>query len=215
MVVYFYLRFMYHIPYFKAKDHHGVIEFMHKNPFIILCGVDKNNKPVATHVPVLIEQREDALYLEGHVMRETDHHKAFVSTPDVLAIFNGPHTYVSASWYTHPQTASTWNYITVHAKGKLKFLDEASLLTILEKTTTHFENDIHSPALFQHLPDEYIQKLAKAIIAFEIKIFAIEDVFKLSQNRDEVSFNNIIQHLQQKDDGSKNIAEEMQKRKIK
>src|SRR5688500_1115328 len=107
---------MYSLPYFKATNHQEVIEFMHRHPFIILTGVDAANKPVATHVPILFEEREDKLFLVGHIMKQTDHHKAFIQNDNVLAIFTGPHTYVSASWYTNQKQASTWNYLTVHAK---------------------------------------------------------------------------------------------------
>src|SRR5215217_8782062 len=118
---------MYQIPYFKAKDQHDVIGFMHQHPFVVLTGCDADNRPVATHVPVLMEEREDKLYLLGHIMKQTDHHKAFLQNNNVLAIFTGPHTYVSASWYKDQQQASTWNYQAVHAKGKLQLLNEGAL----------------------------------------------------------------------------------------
>lgn len=186
---------------------------MQQHPFIILCGCNADGKPVATHVPVLMEQRKDAFYLLGHIMKQTDHHKAFMQNKNVLAVFTGPQSYVSASWYTNPQTASTWNYITVHAEGELNFLNEEQLINILKKTTAYFENDKNSPALFHHLPDDYVQRLAPAIIAFEIKITSIENIFKLSQNRDEKSYENIIHHLKEKDADAKAIADEMLKRK--
>lgn len=204
---------MYHIPYFKAKDEKEILQFMQEHPFVVLCGVDKNSKPVATHVPVLIEQREDGLFLKGHIMRKTDHHLAFAFNENVLGIFTGPNTYVSASWYTNPRQGSTWNYITVHAKGTLKFLDEDGLMDVLQKLTAHFENDSNSPSLFEKLAEDYVRSSAKAIIAFEIEVHSIENVFKLSQNRDEKSFENIVTRLEERDENAKQIAEEMQKRK--
>lgn len=207
---------MYNLPYFKEKDEKEVLLFMQQNPFVILSGVDADHKPVATHIPVLLEQKENALYLYGHVMRNTDHHKAFEKNPNVLAIFTGAHTYVSASLYSNPQQASTWNYITVHAKGTLHFLnDDEVLLDILKRTTSHFENNIHSPSLIEKLPNDYVTRLMKAIVAFEIKVTTVENVFKLSQNRDEKSYENIIEHLSNKDEDSTIIAAEMKKRKTK
>ncbi|MCW3110891.1 MAG: hypothetical protein JWQ09_5397, partial [Segetibacter sp.] len=97
---------------------------MHHHPFVVLTGCDAKNHPVATHVPVLLEEREDKLFLLGHIMKQTDHHKALMQNPNVLAIFSSAHTYVSASWYKDQQQASTWNYQAVHAKGKLQFLNE-------------------------------------------------------------------------------------------
>ncbi len=204
---------MYNIPYFKTTNNEEIISFMQQHPFVVLCGCNADGKPVATHVPVLFDQREDALYLLGHIMKQTDHHKAFLKNKNVLAVFNGPHTYVSASWYTEPKTASTWNYITVHAKGELNFLNEKGLIDILKKLTARFENNENSPALFDELTDDYVQHLLPAIIAFEIKVTSIENVFKLSQNRDEKSYENIIHHLKEQDKDAQNIADEMMKRK--
>lgn len=203
---------MYSLPYFKEKDYSIVKQFMMANPFVILAGCDADHNPVATHVPLLIEEKEESLIFYGHVMKQTDHHRAFLQNPNVLAIFTGPHTYVSASWYSDPKQASTWNYMTVHAKGVLHFLDEGDLLGVLQKTTAHFENDPHSPSLFEKLPEEYVSRLAKAIIAFRIEVKSIDNVFKLSQNRDEKSYHNIIGHLHQGDTVSSHIATEMEQR---
>jgi transcriptional regulator len=130
----------------------------------------------------------------------------------VLAIFAGPHTYVSASWYSDPKQASTWNYVTVHAHGKLTFLGEQELLDILKQTTSHFENRPDSPALFEHLREDYVRRLSKAIIAFEIEVQEIDNVFKLSQNRDKESYEEIISRLDEQGGEAAEIADEMKRR---
>jgi transcriptional regulator len=203
---------MYSLPYFKEKDLAVVKKFMQQNPFVLLCGCDENNKPVATQVPLLMEEKEGKIFLYGHVQRKTDHQLAFDQNANVLAVFTGPHTYVSASWYSDQQTASTWNYMAVHAKGVLHFLGDDALLGILSKTTSHFENNIHSPSLVEKMPEEYVQKMMKAIIAFEIEVTHLDNVFKLSQNRDEKSYDTIINELEQQDDTSKQVAAEMKER---
>ena len=96
---------MYSLPYFKENDQEVVLQFMQQHPFVILAGCDEDNKPVITQVPVLIEQRGDKLYLQAHIMRQTDHHKAFEQNPNVLAVFTSPHVYVSASWYENSPNA--------------------------------------------------------------------------------------------------------------
>jgi transcriptional regulator len=197
---------MYNVPYFKVGDQQQVLHFMKDNPFVVLTGCTKELKVVATHIPLLIKERDDKLYLRGHVMRNTDHHKAFEYNPQVMAIFTGPHAYVSASSYTDQQQASTWNYMTVHASGQLTFGDDDLLMNVLAETTSHFENDPSSPSLMEHLPTEYVQKLSKAIVAFEIEVLAIEHVFKLSQNRDEESYRNIIHQLEKGNCGAKEVA---------
>jgi transcriptional regulator len=204
---------MYNLPYFKEEDKQKVLEFIREHPFAFICGCDVDSKPVVTQIPCFIEEKEGKLYLSGHIMKNTDHHKAFQQNPNVLAVFTGAHTYVSASWYSDPQTASTWNYLSVHAKGKMRFLDEAALLEILKHTTNHFENNPHSPANFENLPVEYVQKLTNAIVAFEVEVESMDNVFKLSQNRDKQSYENIIGKLNEQDHDAKRIATEMQLRK--
>ena len=203
---------MYNLPYFKEEDQAVVLEFMRKHPFVFLTGCDTQNKPVATQIPVFIDEREGKLYLSGHMMRQTDHHKAFIKNNNALAVFTGPHTYVSASLYSDPQQGSTWNYMSVHAKGILSFSGEQELRNILQRTTAHFENNPNSPSLFEKLPQEYIEKMVNAIVAFEIEVTSFDNVFKLSQNRDEKSYHAIINKLQQSDDDSRQIAAEMEKR---
>jgi transcriptional regulator len=203
---------MYNIPYFKASGEKEVIDFMHHHPFIILCGVDENNKPVATHVPVLFEERDDKLFLLAHAMRKQEHTNAFANNQQVLAIFYGPHTYVSASWYENKTSASTWNYQAVHASGILKLAGEEKLLEVLTRLTEKFENNAHSPSLVQKMDKSYVEKMMQAIIAFEIEIVSVQHVFKLSQNRDEKSYENIVHHLSEQDADAKAIAEQMKAR---
>ncbi|MBY0480907.1 MAG: FMN-binding negative transcriptional regulator [Chitinophagaceae bacterium] len=202
---------MYHLKHFKASEQHDVLEFMKAHPFITLCGVDSNAQPVATHVPVLFEERAGKLYLMAHIMRKQDHTNAFEVQPNVLAIFHGAHAYVSASWYETKNVASTWNYQAVHAKGILKFLDDEALYALLVKLTAHFENDPHSPAQVKKMDETYIKNNMKAIIAFEIELTDIQHVFKLSQNRDQKSFDQITDKLKENGADSKKIAEEMLK----
>ena len=202
---------MYNLPHFKEHDPQTVMQFMQAHPFAMLIG-SSNKLPVATQVPLLLEEREGTLFFKGHIMRSTDHHKAFEQNENVLCVFTGAHTYVSASWYANPQTASTWNYLSVHAKGILHFLPEEQLILVLSETTSRFENNSQSPALFKHLPHEYVQQLVKAIIAFEIEVTNIDHVFKLSQNRDAESYHNIINNLQKGDADAQQIAFEMQNR---
>ena len=109
---------MYNIPYFKAKDHQEVVDFMYANPFVTICGVDKEGFPVATQVPVLLKIEADKIIISGHVMRKQDHTNAFELNNNVLVIFSAPSAFVSASWYSIKGVASTWNYQTVHARDR-------------------------------------------------------------------------------------------------
>jgi transcriptional regulator len=200
---------MYNLAHFKVRDPMKIMTFMKEHSFVTLCGVDADGKPVATHVPVFVDQREGELILSGHIMKSTDHHLAFENNAQVMAIFHGPHAYISASWYTKPDQASTWNYMTVHASGTIRFTDHASLLEILRRTTDHYENNPDSPAGFSKMPEEYVERLSRAIVAFELRVEQIEHVFKLSQNRDDMSFQHIIAHLEDGDADARAIAHHM------
>lgn len=203
---------MYSLPYFKEKEKEVVMQFIKENPFAFLSGCDEDNKPVATQVPLFIDEREGKLFLTGHIMKNTDHHNAFEHNQNVLAVFTGAHAYVSASWYSDPQQVSTWNYISVHARGVLRFLGNDDLLELLKRTTNHFENNPHSAANFEQLPEEYVNHLSKAILAFEIEVMEMNDIFKLSQNRDEKSYHHIMDKLKEQKGDGEVIAEEMKKR---
>lgn len=203
---------MYSLPYFIENDPAVVMQFIKDHPFAFLSGCDEENKPVITQIPVFIDERDGKLFLSGHIMKNTDHHKAFSHNQNVLAVFTGAHTYVSASWYASKEQASTWNYMTVQARGLLKFTDEAALLNILKRTTDHYENNPSSGANFDDLPEEYVQRLSKAIVAFEIEVTALDNTFKLSQNRDEKSYHNIIAKLKEQGGDGFIIATEMEKR---
>ncbi len=203
---------MYNLPHYKEKDEAVVIEFMKQHPFAVLMGVDAEQKPVATQVPFLFVEKDGQLYLRGHIMKGNDHHKAFMENKNVMALFTGPHTYVSSSWYTNPQQGSTWNYMTVQAKGELSFLSEEDLLGVLNELTDFFEAE-NSTALYKHIPEEYITRMVKAIVAFEIKVTSLEHVFKLSQNRDQQNFETILEKLNAGSADARAIAAEMNKRK--
>jgi transcriptional regulator len=205
---------MYNLPYHKEKNPQVIKEFIDKYPFAFLVGCDSENKPVATQVPVFIEEQNGRKILRGHIMKNTDHHKAFLHNNNVLVVFTGHHTYVSGSWYSNPHIASTWNYMSVHIKGIINFLGEAELEDVLRKTTLHFENyNSQSSTIFDNLPQEFKQKVMHAITAFEIEVLEMDNVFKLSQDRDAESYRNIMEQLNKQGEDGRVIAAEMEKRK--
>lgn len=205
---------MYNLPYHKAKDQTDIHEFIAKHPFAFLTGVDSENRVVATQVPLFFEERDGKKIISGHLMKGNDHHKAFMHNKNVLAVFTGHHTYVSGTWYSNPHTPSTWNYMSVHARGVIKFLEEEALVDALRKISLHFEsNNTDSATVYDNLPAELIKRLMHMIVAFEIEITQLDTVFKLSQDRDEKSYENIITVLRKQGESGQVIAEEMEKRK--
>ncbi len=202
---------MYDISYFKAKDQQAVFDFMQANPFVTICGVDQNGLPIAAQIPVLIKQTGEEIAISGHFMRKQDHTNAFEINPHALVIFSAPSAFVSASWYTSPGQASTWNYQTVHAIGKMKMKDEQHLHDLLVALTEKFETDPDAPSQVKNLDPMYMHQNMKAIVSFEIKITALKHVFKLSQNRDEASHQNIQNELSKGDAACKYMAAAMKK----
>jgi transcriptional regulator len=202
---------MYNIPHFKAKDQQEVVDFMQAHPFVTICGVDKEGFPVATHVPVLLKIEADKIIISGHVMRKQDHTNAFELNNNVLVIFAAPSAFVSASWYSVKGVASTWNYQTVHAVGKMEMKGEDHLYDLLSELTAHFEKDPNAPTQVKNLDPDYMQQNMKAIVSFEIEVTELKHVFKLSQNRDDVSHENIKKELSNGTPACKHMAAAMKR----
>jgi transcriptional regulator len=205
---------MYSFSYFKEKDRQVILKFIEENPFAFLTGSFLSGAQVATQIPFLFEERNGELFLQGHIMRNTDHHKALLENPNALVVFTGPSTYVSASWYSNPHMGSTWNYMSVHVTGEMNWMSTDGLIDFMKKFTLRFENgNTNSPTIYQNLPVQYTSKMITAIAGFEIRADRIENVFKLSQNRDEKSYLNIISKLEELGGDSASIAREMRNRK--
>lgn len=204
---------MYKVPDYIEPDQEKVLDFMKQNSFVLLSGSD-NNMPVATQIPVEIEITEEGkINLFGHMMRGTDHFKAFEKNDKVLTIFTGPHCYVSASWYTNPHGGSTWNYISVHAIGKISFMDDDGTFDMVRSITKKYEADSEKPSLVEDMPEEYLKRNIKGIRGFRIEVTELKNVFKLSQDKDQISQQNVIRKLQERNDhNSTLIAEAMQSR---
>ena len=202
---------MYNIPHFKAKDHQEVLDFMKANPFVTICGVNKEGYPVATQVPILLKIENDTIIISGHMMRKQDHTNAFENNNKALVIFSGPSAFVSANWYTTKNMGSTWNYQSVQAKGKLEIKDEKHLKNLLTALTLHFEKDPNSPTQVKNLSPEYMEQNMKAIVSFEILVDDLQHVFKLSQNRDDVSYENIKNELSNGNAACKHMAAAMKR----
>lgn len=204
---------MYNLPYHKEQDEKTINDFLEQYPFAFLSGCDRDNRPIATQVPLFIENRSGRRVLRGHLMKNTDHHIAFLQNGNVLAVFTGKHTYVSGTWYNNPYTPSTWNYMSVHIKGSIRFVDETETEEILRVTSLRFERqNLQSTTVFDNLPLEFRQKVMGLIAGFEIEIKEIDTVFKLSQDRDRISYQNIIRKLKEQDEDGRVIASEMEKR---
>lgn len=202
---------MYKLPYYTETDHEKVLEFIKENSFALVTGWD-GEYPVGSHLPLDIVEEDGKIIFSGHLMRKTSHHLAFEKNENVLVIFCSPHAYLDAGWYKNAAVGSTVNYIAVHAKGKISFTDDAGTYEAVRNITErHISKD--SRGAFENLSQEYIDAMIKAIVGFRIEVISIENVFKLSQNRNEEDTKAIIDHLEKRNTGGDlYIAEAMKKR---
>jgi transcriptional regulator len=187
---------MYKLPYYTIDDRNTLINFCKEIPFALVTGIGMEF-PVASQLPLDIVEENNSLFLSGHLMRKTDHHLAFEKNENVLVVFNSQHAYIDANWYTEPAQGSTVNYISVHAKGKIKFTDESGTYAAVKKITEK-HIDSNSAAGFKNISNDYINTMLKAIVGFTITIEDLQGVFKLSQNKSLEDRKNIIEQLRKR-----------------
>jgi len=203
---------MYIPEIYKNADKKEIEKFIHDNGFGILINT-LDGKPFATHIPLLLTKKNKSKLLIGHISRDNPQAKSFINNKDVLVIFNGNHAYISSSWYDH-ENVPTWNYIAVHIYGTLKIHDWNQTLYGLEKLIDKYEVNSPNPIKLKKLSEETMLQ-AKGIVSFEIKIKSIEAIKKLSQNRDDKNYKNIINELEKTNDNQKiNLANEMRKNRF-
>ena len=156
---------------------------------------------VASHLPLLLDpDRGPSGTIVGHLARANPQWREFSPERDVLVIYQGPHAYISPSWYTTPYAVPTWNYVAIHAYGRPKLIeDEAGIYRIVEATVkTHEARFSYQWSLDERR--EYAEKLLKQIVGFEIEITRLEGKFKLGQNRSRADQNGVVEALAQQGD---------------
>ena len=174
---------MYTPPAFREDDLPTIHALMRENSFAILV-TQQDGVPIATHLPFMVDtERGPYGTLLGHMARANEQWRAFVEQQEALVIFQGPHAYVTPSWYDPGLNVPTWNYAAVHAYGTTRLIeDEATLYAMLIRLTATHEAGFEQPWLFEMGADDFRGKL-KGIVGFEIEIVRLEGKMKLSQNR--------------------------------
>lgn len=199
---------MYTPAHFKNTNADEVKDFIRANSFAALTSFT-GTKLVATHIP--LELTADAQCLQGHLSKANPQWKYFTDQSEVMAIFTGPHTYISSSWYDH-ENVPTWNYIAVHVYGKVRTIEGDELYQALKKLVDHYEASSANPVSMEKMSPEYVRKSMNGLVGFEIRITNIEAAYKLSQNRDDKNYKNITTELRKRTDvDSHHIAEAMDK----
>lgn len=168
---------------FNESDPEKLQALMRENSFAPLI-THADNVPFATHLPFLIDtQSGPHVVLRSHMARANPQWRHFRNGEEALVIFQGPHTYISPSWYESELMVPTWNYAVVHAYGVPRPVDDAGLFDILNGTVGQYEAGREAPWSMDSLPPEFVEKLMKAIVGFEIEITRLEGKVKMSQNR--------------------------------
>lgn len=179
---------MYLPPHFaenRVPTLHAAIREIGFGALITLC----DDGLSANHVPMLIDAEPGPFgTLSGHIARANPQWRTVKYDTAALAIFTGPNAYISPSWYETKQRSAkvvpTWNYVAVHARGRLRFFDNReSLRRIVTRLTDKYEASRAAPWQVTDAPADYIDAMLKAIIGFELTIEQLEGKWKLSQNQ--------------------------------
>lgn len=188
-------------------DKTKIIAFMKRFSFATLI-TSKNNIPTATHLPFIITTEGDNILLTSHFAKANEHWQDLENNL-ALVIFSEPHAYISTTNYDKELNVPTWNYISVHAYGQGKLINDTNrTLATLEKTIDNYESSFRQQ--WDNFPQEYKLKMSKGIMAFEITISDLQAKEKLSQNRTDSEKKKITETLSQsKDSNEQLIAEYM------
>lgn len=198
---------------YEEKDKEQLFAFIRENSFAILVSI-KDGIPIGSHIPLLLEKNEEGMnVLVGHISKGNEQKQTLQEGTTVLAIFSGPHSYISPTWYTQ-LNVPTWNYIAVHVYGKIRIMEGQQLWQALSRLVDYFEQSRPCPLKMEEIPEKILHEDFRGIVGFEIQIETMQAAYKLSQNRDAESYDQVIRQLEQaSDENARKVAEEMKKRK--
>lgn len=181
---------------FHVEDQQLIRQFIARYSFATLVST-VDGRPFATHLPLLLEHTSVGdEQLLGHVARANPHWGAFDGKQEALAIFQGPHAYVSPSWYTTSPAVPTWNYTAVHVYGVPRLIEEPEAFSdLLDRLIAFYESGMPRPWPGV-LPADFRTNLMRGIMGFAMDIRRIEGKFKLSQNRSEADQRAVVTQLE-------------------
>lgn len=169
---------------FLVEDRKVIVAFMQQFDFAAVVSHSDAAGLVASHVPVLIREVGSELHIVGHVARGNSHWRLMESQAESMVIFQGPHAYVSPSWYAASPAVPTWNYAVVHAYGTPRVREDVTFIAgVVEDLTRRYEDHREHRWSSEAVPEESYRKLLNAIVGFEIPVSRCEAKFKLGQNR--------------------------------
>lgn len=190
-----------------------VFEFIKQNGFATFVSQVKG-RPWATHLPVVLSKdKEGQAVLSVHIAKANPQWKDISDMEEVLVIFQGPHAYISSSWYNH-ENVPTWNYLAVHVYGKIRIIEGEELMDHLKNLVDNYEHGRPNRIRVETMSSPYLESQIRALVGFEIRITEVHASAKLSQNRDDENYRAIVQKLEESSRPMEQaIAEEMKKRR--
>jgi transcriptional regulator len=200
-------------PAFTERGQEVLVAHIEQYEFGLLVSDDAAGL-VASHIPFLTEHNGDRLHLLGHLARPNPQVSALEKGGEVLAIFSGPHAYISPSWYASGPSVPTWNYADVHAYGTVRLVEDAGWLRqVLRRLSEQHEARNPTPWRMQDLPEAYLEGMLKGIIGLDITVSRLEGKYKLSQNRPAADRPRVIAALERRtDDDARAVARLMRGR---
>ena len=198
---------MYIPKIYKSEDRQLMKEIITQNAFALL--ISNKEKLWATHSMFILNESDQDFYLETHVSRGNLQAQVLEDGDEVLCDFLGANSYISSSWYDH-LNVSTWNYEAVQVRGTIKLMTDDELYDHLRKLTLKFEQKQKCPVFAETIGEENIRNEMKGAFGINICPTEIHIASKLSQNRKDADFQNIIKELQESpEENSRKIAEKM------
>ena len=185
---------MYKTKYYSRTDTVFINEFIDAYPFAIM--VSRGDDLIATHIPILKNKNSKELQLYGHIANHNEQLKYLRDESTVLLIFNGPHGYISSSWYDEADI-STWDYAAVHVHARIRLQSEAELVDSLRELVQKFEKPQESPVLYDDIPADILKSHLPEITGFWLNPYKIEAISKMSQNRSKEDVASVVEHLSQ------------------
>ena len=175
---------MYQPPQFRSDDPAVAADLMRAHPLASLVSTDDTGFPFASHLPLHLEEREGRFVLWGHCARPNPHWRYLQARPEALAIFMGPHAYLSPSVYPDLQRVPTWNYLTVHCRVRARLVEEPAAKDALLKKLIGDHEPAYA-AQWRGLDEEFAQKMLAGIVGFELEVTQWDCKLKLNQHRRE------------------------------
>ena len=192
-------------------DKKKIVDFMNRFSFATLI-TSKNDLPIATHLPFIIREENDKLFLYSHVAKQNEQWK-HIEENVILVIFTEPHAYISPTNYEKEVNVPTWNYISIHAYGKGQLLTRhEDMISLLEGTIDNYETSYREQ--WNRLPDKYRLGQMMGITGFKIEVTEIQAKEKLSQNKTHNEQQKIIDTLAASSDANEQITAEYMVRNL-